>query len=197
MTRNTLVSAASFARDRKYGWSWRRWYLVSTATNFLLGLFVIGTKRPTVVVSYESALQNAEGFVDLLRRSAGLSPDAEMRSRAVAYMSRSRGYQSINRFKLIVNIAEPGRLVGWVSDTFNPLSSLRVTATLDGELLGEDFANRPRPSTVKAGFHETGRCGFRFDFDPPLAPDAVDRVRLFAPDHDRELFVTPTNKAAG
>ena len=193
ISRNNLASALSFERSGRFGWSWRRWYFVTTLSNLLIALFAISTRKPVLVASFEDVTVQSETFIDDLVVFSGLRPTGQMRRDAEAFISSERGYQTIGRVRAYVTRAREDAVIGWAADQSNLTEPLPLQARLDGEIIGETLADQYRHAVAVNGYHPTGRCGFTFAFDPPLAPDALKRLELFAPTLEAPVMLHPKN----
>ena len=129
----------------------------------LLG-FVRRTQRPLLLVSYEKAMTDRDGFLDALVDYIG-GCDAQARERAgdfirinsPAYLLSARNW----RIRGELSSIEADRVMGWA---FAPGSKEPVVVRLliNGRLFGTQVAELPRPLLKERRMHATGHCGFNF-----------------------------------
>lgn len=147
-----------------------------TAMEYHRRMFALAqsTAWPTLFVSYEKALLQAEAVVDGLSDFIGGATD-EQKARAVARIQPSPDtYQKRDSEKKrnalrgslagCIDFLEPGRASGWALDRENPRRRVTVEFELPGGAKVAAVANRLRVDMKQSGRHPTGHCGYQVDF---------------------------------
>ena len=144
--------------------------------------FVEKIDAPGLLISTEKSLLHKNDFVDRLVEFLGLddavSSDARQQAKDfIAVDPRLYLDSSRLRFAGFLERANPKFVSGWalIRHRAQPVD---LEIRINGELVGTIKANRQRQDVREQGLHETGRCGFRFEFPEGQAPRKGDRVAV-------------------
>lgn len=126
--------------------------------------YALATLHPALLVSYEKAMVDREGFVDAVAAFLGLAPDPARRDAAIAAIDGKRHEYIVNARPLHprgrVDDLHGTVLAGWArGDADDPVE---VEVYVDGALVATVTADRHRPDLEKRRVG-TGHHGFRVD----------------------------------
>lgn len=179
-TRNVFETSFGFTRNVQG--SWQKSFFAATMLQFILTVFSSNTKRPVFIFSYEAALKNPARFVDVLCDFLDVQPDPDRRTRAIAYIDPTSGYQPIRRLYGNIDVADFNRVAGWVCDIDRQAEPVAIRVTAAGRTLATRMANIRREDVKALGYHKTGGCGFDITFPEPLSEDEFDTLAIDAPE---------------
>jgi hypothetical protein len=137
-------------------------------------------KVPTLLLSYEKALQYPYEFVSELGLFCGVKASAGDLTKACATIENGNPrYLQLARLQYDGSLGAfvDGQLRGWVKAKHH--DNLRVTVELliDSSVVTETRADLFRPDVLKAGFGD-GRYGFAFSLGGNLSKDSIINVRV-------------------
>ncbi|MFZ5775640.1 MAG: hypothetical protein ACOY3Z_09180 [Thermodesulfobacteriota bacterium] len=126
-------------------------------------------KLPTLMLSYEKALQHPGAMVSALASFIGASADAR-REEAVRFIRVSPAeYRRNTHTKQVrgeVARAGNGYIMGWATYEKHPDLPVHLEIAI-GDATLKVIANRPWPWLKRKGLHPTGACGFACKVDNP------------------------------
>lgn len=145
--------------------------------------FVEKAKEPTLLVSYEKAMDDPRYFIHTLSNFVGLD-DKNAIDRAIAFIEPNpEAYLKASRItgtKGVVDTAEGNRIAGWAMYPQMPqkVAEVRIRINNDREFLV--IADRFRPDLLNKQIHPTGNCGFLLTLsaENSLRPGDVVSMRV-------------------
>lgn len=182
--RNPLDVA--FSSERRKGRPWQEMLRLRLRIYRILARFVRRAERPAFVFSYDWALREPASFVDALAAFTGLAPSAMARTRAIGFINRDRGYQQVRPVDGYIDEATPRFVRGWILTMGHP-GPLAIELVVDGAVVGETIADKPRLDVRRAGLHATGKCGFEFGLPPEKALAVGSEINVRVPEFDASL----------
>lgn len=144
-----------------------------------------------MLVSYDKTASNADEFVDMLIRFAGLSPSEDQRRAAVDfvrpnpedYLDASRITKAQGRLGGVA-----GRVVfGWARYVYRR-EAAEVQLFLNDQPIGAVVADQERPD-LKARFNQN--CAYKYTLPPDLSLNAGDVLRARVSNEVRDLENSP------
>lgn len=153
---------------------------------------------PALLISYDKALRDKQGFVDAAIEFCGLTPTPSARERALAFITPSpEAYMEATRADRVVghlDVADPHQVAGWaalaVAGTRNQ-KPLPVELWINDVHTLSTIANEYRADLKQARVHPSGKAGFVFRLPDDAQLQAGDRVRVFAGIERTELANSP------
>ena len=131
--------------------------------------FARRTRRPCIIVGYETMLASPDAVVRDLDRFLKLDAGPARCARAAGFVNREGGYIKPTRRSLgEVETATPQHVAGWAGDLAEPERPVTVEIYAGNQMIARTIANRPRPDVVAGGRHISARCGFEITL-----PDGV------------------------
>jgi hypothetical protein len=134
-----------------------------------LANFVSDVEIPTLLISYEKALQKPKEYVYTLSQFCGVTLTPEIEEQVLSTIGNGpAGYLNSSRIKFegsIDQLRHDGAK-GWARIIGRPGPQV-ITARFDGRSIGSSVANQFRPDLQKANKGD-GRCAFEMDFREPV-----------------------------
>lgn len=180
VTRNPMAVAVTVERRKKVPFA--EGLFNASLRQAIMTRFLSRSDRPSLVISYEEAVQQPEKAVDALADFLGVTPSEAVRARAIAFIDPTAGYMPSRRVVGWIEKVEATRVRGWVSDFRDLNRSLAAELWLDGTRLASQPADRSRQDVVTVGLHATGKCGFDFRLESPLTPEQMSKVSVLLPE---------------
>jgi hypothetical protein len=140
--------------------------------------FIKLRKPRALLVSYDKALNDVEGFVNYLIRFSGSNPSEKQIKSAIdfiqpnpdQYLDMSR----INKSQGFVDLCDSGRVKGWAKYLYKK-EPATVEVLVNDVFCGAIEASRPRPD-LKEKLNMD--CAFEYQFEEPLKPGDIVRVKV-------------------
>lgn len=163
----------------------------------LLLKFLESTQKPILLVSYEKAMSDKEGFAAKLARHIS-NRETELLQKAAAfiepnpvdYLLASRVRKSLGQLGGV----NPSIIEGWafMPDQTEPVE---VLIQVNGREYARVVADRLRQDVLRQKLHPTGRCGFRISVPRAHALKTGDLVSARVIGDNRDLARSPKQVA--
>jgi hypothetical protein len=143
--------------------------------------FLEQSKAPCMLVSYDKAINNKEGFVRYLARFVGIDNEASLRAAiesiqpaSVKYLNASRNNRSMG----CLDRVSADIVSGWAKWYHPGKDAVKVQLLVNGQELMRTQANEFREDVQMNGKQITGRCGFSFFLPEQSRLQHGDEVRV-------------------
>lgn len=162
--------------------------------------FLEKSTAPCILVSYDKAITNKEGFVRHLARFVGITNEAllpaaieSIQPASAKYLNASRNSRSAG----CLGRVSADIVSGWAKRHPTGTGIVEVQLLVNGCELMRTQANKLRDDVRKNGLHPTGYCGFSFSLPKQSRLQDGDEVRVRVVGDVYDLKNSPCRYAAG